>query len=236
MPPRLNMTKIASIATVDEDFVEELKRVWEARLKALKKEAEARGPYKDKYLREKKMTIARLLSLRKPENLDKEITRLRGLQYEHFYTRVCGDKKYLCGLTKPIVMDTGERMFQAPRYKVCVPVSPRLTSVGFHMIPEGYEFVRDRAPHHIAVTRRLTAIDPHEDPLEMFPHTCWGAFGEAIQSILGSADIVDLFRTIHVYLSRIDERSMLVTSLLDLPFLKEIDRVQKSRRFRLEKR
>jgi hypothetical protein len=94
----------------------------------------------------------------------------------------------------------------------------------FHFVPERAPLDGHRHPHHHA--RYIRPGDNGEDwniwsvahyvdpraghPLDMFAKTCWGGFNTIIANNLSEMDVIEMFRTIWVYLNRHNPGSPLV--------------------------
>lgn len=239
MPPKINAAGAAQYAQVDPAFIAMMKQIWKKRWSVLNGEIKSQDPRFRSYIAKKNAPqMSRLKALcTSPIALDKELTRLRGLSYERFYIRQYNEKKWMVGLTRPIVMSDGTRLYQAPRYFVYVPeeVDTKGTEAKFHFIPEGHELVSARHPHHKAQTfdyneygRRVEIDTSHiKDPLDWSSSTCWGSFGTIASNCIAAGDIVDLYRNLYIYLTRIDQSSLLTIPFSSCYFLEDIGPVQK---------
>jgi hypothetical protein len=235
MPPKLNIANAAKYATVEPDFIELMKEIWKARWKVLNDDIKLAPPsYRKIKIENNAPIMSRLRGLcTKPELLDKEITRLRGLAYERFYTREFRGLRYLVGLTRPIEMTDDVRRYQAPRYFVYFPESmvQKGTEAPFHFVPEGHELTLYRHPHHNVKqyyypdsgggTEHYDYSDV-KDTLEYNPATCWGSFGTIATSCTAAGDVVDLYRSIAIYLTRINQNSLLSRPFSACDFLRDI--------------
>lgn len=232
MPPKLNIA--ARYAQVEPDFIDEIKKIWKARWSALNDEIKFQPPrFRPMKASANAPVMSRLKALCTDRlALDKELTRLRGLPYERFFTRQYRDLNWMVGLTRPVVMTDDTRRWQAPRYFVYIPdnVVSRGTDAAFHFVPEGYEMTTARHPHHKARTQQwgqsgdIENIDYSRaaDPLDYQPSTCWGSFGAIATSCIKSGDMVDLFRNIAIYLTRVNMKSLLVHPFEACHFLVDI--------------
>jgi len=234
MPPKLNVTRATQYAQVDPTFTARLKEIWKERWKALNEEIKCQPPqYRTMKAKNNAPIMSRLKGLCTNQDLlDKEITRLRGLPYERFYVRQYKGRQWLVGLTRPVVMNDDVRLYQAPRYFVYIPenVVARGTDADFHFVPEGNELTTARHPHHKTrdyyydengISQPLGAGGV-KDPLDYVPSTCWGSFGVIANSCITAGDMVDLFRNIGIYLTRVNQNSLLVRPFNACFFLRDI--------------
>ena len=243
MPPKLNITRATQYAQVDPAFTARLKEIWKARWKALNEEITVQPPnYRKMKATNNAPFMSRLKGLcTKPELLDTEITRLRGLPFERFFVREYKGHPWLVGLTRPVVMNDDNRLYQGPRYFVYIPddVIARGTDAAFHFVPEGNEMTTARHPHHNVKkyyydpSGQYQEVDLNaaKDPLDYVPETCWGSFGTIDTACITAGDVVDLFRNIAIYLTRINQNSLLTRPFEACFFLQDIgpaDEKQKS--------
>lgn len=234
MPPKINVARVTQYARVDPAFTARLKEIWKERWRALNDEIKVQPPqYRKMKAQNNAPIMGRLKGLcTNQEALDKEITRLRGLPYERFYIRVYQGHEWLVGATHPFVMTDDIRKWQAPRYFVYIPddVIARGTDAAFHFVPEGNEMTTARHPHHNVKKYyydpsgqyREVDFNAAKDPLDYVPATCWGSFGTIATSCITAGDVVDLFRNIAIYLTRINQNSLLTRPFEACFFLKDI--------------
>jgi hypothetical protein len=164
-----------------------------------------------------------------PAVRDYHLTLLRATPYVRFerqsiqIPRAGGTVDYLVGTTKTVVID--ERgPWDMGRYLVYVPMQVLTdgpnTSL-MHFIPEREPTTAYRHPHHRLNLRTSTT----ETPLLENPSTCWGDFGQIVIRIVNEGDLVDLLRTIAIYLGRYNEGSPL-TSIENCPHRRAISKDQ----------
>lgn len=227
MPIKLNVS--THYAKVEPEFVDLMKEIWKKQWSKLNDDIKVQRPsYREMRAKGNAPMMSRLkLLCTNKEALDKEITRLRGLPYDRFYVREYKGKKWFVGLTQPIVMNDDFRIYQAPRYLVYVPldVTDRGVDSHFHFVPEGYEMITARHPHHNI--GGLYSDQSHQppnpqDPLDYVPSTCWGSFGTIAGSCIRSGDIADLYRNLGIYLTRINQNSLLTRPFGACHFLVDI--------------
>jgi hypothetical protein len=143
---------------------------------------------------------------------DMMYTRLRGLPYTEYDIVIHDDFPYLYGLTKDVVMPWAGINWSWGEYKIYVPLSffpcmrTKYTSNSSknHFVPVRDEFIWGRTPHHYA-------NKPSETPfsvLDMNPATCWGSFNGVVQALVDECDVIELMRTLYIYLTRYDDGSV----------------------------
>ena len=144
--------------------------------------------------------------------------------------------RYLVGITKPVTLENEIRVRRPTRkptyeihtakwdmgcYKVMVPIDLLAGAKGegyWHFVPVSMEnSYYARHPHHHAGKETSSSYWWQSK-------TCWGSFGPIINSLRQAADIVELFRTLYVYLGRYNGNSLLTSSIstANYPFAKEI--------------
>ncbi len=211
MPIKLNVTQQTSVTP---EFMDLLKEIWKERWKALNDEILQADPrMRDFTVKKNAPMMSRLrAACTDKKAFDYEHTQLLCLPFVKFWTEERNKVLYLAGLTQPILLtDLNNRRWQGPRYTIYVSrdVSARGTSARFHWVPEGHELQYARHPHHNARTPNSSC----RHPLDMIPNTCWGTFGTMTNSCSRGGEVANLFRTLHLYASRVD-----MSSLLTRPF------------------
>lgn len=208
MPIKLNL---AQQCTVMPEFLDVMVEIWKERWKALNNEISQASPRMREFHARKN---APMMSRMKAACTDKaardyEKTQLLCLPFVKFWTLEHNGRLWLAGMTTPIILtDLSAKRWQGPRYTIYIPreVTTQSTSAAFHWIPEGYELDWARHPHHKAYMPN----PPVNHPLDMTPSTCWGTFGQMTQSCVRGGEVSNLFRTLHLYASRVDMNSLLV--------------------------
>lgn len=208
MPIRLN---IQNQTTVTPEFMDVLVDIWKERWKALNDEILQASPrMRDFHAKKNAPMMSRMKAACTDKTArDYEKTQLLCLPFVKFWTLEHRGAQFLVGLTKPITLtDLSSKRWQGPRYTIYVPrqVTTQSTSAAIHWIPEGYELDWARHPHHKA----YMPDPPVSNPLDMTPSTCWGTFGQMTQSCVRGGEVSNLFRTLHLYTSRVDMNSLLV--------------------------
>jgi hypothetical protein len=209
--------KIAPRATISDDFKQAMDTIYRAKLEKLSRDFK----YSDSrsFMRRYGRTIALLkANLTNPQARDMLYTRLRGLPYTAFDFVVHCDYPYLHGTTKDIVIEHNSRQYSFGEYQVYVPLTffPAMRSSFSSQVkghePDGFQFVPVRNPLAHSRTPHHTASQPGAgvtDPLMMIAYTCWGGFSSIIMALGDECDIVELFRSIAIYLTRYDAGSPL---------------------------
>jgi hypothetical protein len=212
MPPSFKITR----AVVEDSFREALISFWKKRWTELNKaivETDVRA--KQIAIRDNAPTLSRLKGIcTNPKLFDQELAKLHLLPYEKFVTKEYQGRVWMMGLTRPVILTDGLKRWQGPRYWICIPddVDRRESKYAFHFLPQGFENLKFRHPHH---KENDTDIWDNDHPLPGNPlghtsWTCWGSFGTIVQTCVQSGDLVDLYRTLSIYISRVDMGSLLV--------------------------
>jgi hypothetical protein len=196
--------KIAPRASVSPEFIDTVRFVAAVRLERLSLESGqmAIKSYKEKFMKDNGVRISRMKDLIKnPAAIDMLVAKLRSQPYTQFLTETYGDKTYLCGITKDIAI-AEDRLDLGP-YEMCVNTTSIIEtkSTDWHFIPMRAPYDGQRFFHHYALgnendQRKLT------HPLNCESHTCWGQFGSFPTMALGEMDFAEMFRVLHVYISR----------------------------------
>lgn len=228
MPIKLNLE---NRTIVEQAFLDALVEMWKEHWKTLNDEVRLSEPrYRPVVVKQNAQTMGQLRAwVQNKTAFDAQKTQLVTLSYEKFWLLERRGQQWLAGLTRPIVLsDTNNKRWQGPRYTVYVPRNVLMGGTGsrFHFVPEGFELRYARHPHHNA---RSEYGEIPEHPLDMTPHTCWGDFPTIVTNNTRSGDVVNLFRTFQIYLSRVDMHSLLTHPFEACPF-KEIKSEHKGAR------
>lgn len=214
MPLKLN---IAERTTVEQTFIDVMIDMWKDRWKALNDEILKQPPGMRDFIAKKNAVPMNNLKaqIKGGTVFDFQKTQLMCLPFVKFFTLEHRGALWLAGLTRPITLtDGGPRRWQGPRYTIYVPrnVIARGTSADFHWVPEGRELEYARHPHHNAYRGSAN------HPLDMDPNTCWGEFPTIVSSCVRAGDVVSLFRTLHLYATRVNMSSLLTHPFDATPF------------------
>lgn len=204
------MLKIAKRANVDEHFIALMTSICQS---WMDNEADIARTYPagpDAYWEANRLRHSHVRNILTGEasnrrsGLGYEITKLRSLQYTDFRAVQHEATPYLMGETKPIIINYQKEDYHLGPYRVYVPVGMILQNdlKSVHMIPLKAPMTNNRYMHHLAG-------GDGEHPLARSPRTCWGNFGSAITSYTADADIAELFRGLHLFLSRYNAGSPL---------------------------
>jgi hypothetical protein len=209
MPMKLNLKERT---TVTPEFEASLKELWKQRWVGLNNDIKCADPrFKDAVVKKNGRAMGLLRAYcTDPKAYDQQKTQLMTLPYLKFWTLERGGMSYLAGLTKPILLTNGgEKRWQGPRFTVYIPTDyiTRGTEASYHFVPEGHELVYGRHPHHTSGSRREETNG--KSPLDFYGSTCWGEFPTIVRGCVHSADTINLFRTIHLYLTRYNPSSPL---------------------------
>jgi hypothetical protein len=176
------------------------------------------------YIQKYKGDIARLLPIAQNKNgagigMDNEVARLRSLEYQEFYLTEHMQEKYFIGQTRPIIMQAYKGSKRLDRYNmgsylVVIPTNAfvNVSLEWILFIPERDMFTPWRHPHHY-IRPRDYEPEPQSfiDLLSVKPNTCWASVAPAVMGMLRSIDMVEAFRMLHVFLSRYDTNSPLIS-------------------------
>jgi hypothetical protein len=215
MPIKINT---ANQVVIEPGFMNVVMDIWKERWKALNDEITHGEPRFQKMIGNKNAPIMNRLKLAitKKDRQDYERTQFLCLPFVKFWTFERQGALWLAGLTQPITLsDMGSHRWQGPRYTIYLPrdIASKSTSARLHFVPEGHELAYARHPHHNAYLSR-----ENTHPVDMSPHTCWGSFGTMAQNCTRGGEIANLFRTLHLYLSRVDMHSLLTHPFEACPF------------------
>jgi hypothetical protein len=208
--------KTISRASVSVEFLEYLRQVYETFIHQEKQHAAEYPSGAAKYLKMRASAHAHILSVLRVghsdnrSGLEYEMTRLRVLPYQEFTTTIRKGKKYLVGVTKPIVIegDGCDRKYYLGSYAVYLSLDAIANCCpdDFQFIPLKQPYSHARHPHH----KVDYEMDSTVHPLDKEPRTCWGGFGNPVRLLLDIPDIPELFRLLYLYLSRYNPSSPLV--------------------------
>ena len=237
------MLKIAApTCTISEEFKTALKDMMVVKAKdLLAKRKTTNRTWLEKWDADYGVPLAKLMKVsQNAAAFDDELTRLKSLPYTLFGVYA----GYLVGSTNPIAIvdrqsiDRGAlevKKWDAGVYDVFIPTSIaingldtalRPNSNGVHLVPKKFPWAEARHPHHIA-----NFIKYDEDgekifyahPTQYTSKTCWGSYATIITSCVMGGDFVDMFRTLHSYLTRYDRNSPLASiNNYSFPWLMEI--------------
>jgi hypothetical protein len=208
---KLNLKERTSVAPV---FETALKELWKARWIGLNNDIKCADPrFRDTVVKKNGRAMGLLRAYcTNAQAYDQQKTQLLTLPYLKFWMAIHNGMNYLAGLTKPILLatDGGKYRWQGPRFTVYIPMDyiTRGTDASFHFVPEGHEMVYGRHPHHTSGGVK-EGIRQAKSPLDYNGSTCWGDFPTIVRGCVHSADTVNLFRTIHLYLTRYNPNSPL---------------------------
>ena len=230
------MLKIAApTCTISEEFKSVLQYMLVAKAKDLLAKRRTTNEYWiAQWDQDYGVPLAKLMKItQNADAFDDEMTRLKSLPYTLFGTM----GNYIVGSTQPIEMvdmraaetldrKTGhptERVtrWDAGVYDVYIPIGIALNGLdtslrpnpqGVHMIPLRNPWGDYRHPHHTSSHRFLddnSCKIRYTHPTEYTSKTCWGSYASIVTSCVAGGDYVDMFRTIHSYLTRYDRKSPL---------------------------
>lgn len=221
--------KIVPRAVVSDAFIIALRALSKERLVTIKQEYDTYSEsYRKHFITKEKNCLERLTRLAAESAfVDFEVTRLRALPYTRFdylvhYNPVARKRAaYLYGITQEIVLvHEGSSKYNLGPYGVFLPLDALLRGQydGIQLVPQWDPMTRGRHPHHTASQPVSSFTGEYVTPqhyLDYRPSTCWGGFGAIVMSCLHDGDIVELFRTVGVYLGRYDPHSPLLGGGID---------------------
>ena len=166
-----------------------------------------------------RMNIAKLITLlTNKEALDFEMTRLRSLEYSQYDVKASSTgRRYLCGLSFPVIISLGRARIDLGPYWVCASVDflkgiegreDREIEGRFHFYPQREELATHRTPHHYAYA--LPYI-PVRNPLDYGSSTCLGGFNTIIYSLAKAGDVTEFMRNALIYLNRHNPYDQLIS-------------------------
>ena len=221
--------KIAHRAEITPEFITGWKKNSLRKLNVIKSEFDGLPEYcRSSFMRNNGATFAHLTKVAKGD-IDLETTKLRSMPYDKFGFLEHNENEYLCGLTRPVLIDEyrpGYGLKDKPvlihkwdlgRYLIFMNVTelsnPSYSAYAFwHFVPERNKLATERHMHHKAYPGEYKSPT---DYLAFKSATCWGGFGSIIISLMAGMDVVELFRIISTYLNRYDPHSPLIRGGID---------------------
>lgn len=212
--------KIAPRATISREFLDVLREIYSARLDLYKLDLQKfTNQQKSVYLTRNRMNIAKLITLlTNREALDFELTRLRSLEYAQYDVKASSTgRRYLCGLSFPVILPLGRARANMGPYWVCASVDflkgiegreDREIEGRFHFYPQREEMATHRTPHHYAYA--LSHL-PVRNPLDYGSSTCLGGFNTIIYSLAKAGDVTEFMRNALIYLNRHNPYDQLIS-------------------------
>lgn len=158
--------------------------------------------------RKRKRSIEFMLT---PRGIDRMYTSLKRLKYQIYSTVKSPDGDlYFMAKTKDLELEINDDMYNVGPYFVAIPIKGFLSRQvnPVHMFPAYKPKTRLRHLHHTA------GIEEYEikHPLTVPGSTCWGTVGSAYSAAVYDASIVDMFRVLYIFLTRLDWRSPLCSA------------------------
>lgn len=212
--------KIAPRASISQIFIDVLYEIFSARLALYKANLHNfTGHQGSIYFARNKMNILKLISLLTDKNaLDFELTRLRSLEYTEYDVKVNSNgRRYLSGLTFPVIIPLGGAKVNLGPYWVCTSLDflkgietqeNRETEGRFHFYPLREEMATHRTPHHYAY--ELPHL-PARSPLDYGSNTCLGGFNTIIYSLAKAGDVTEFMRNMLIYVNRHNPYDQLIS-------------------------
>jgi hypothetical protein len=192
------MLKLPPRAEVPQDFQDAMRDLAERSLQKFRTDLSFMQSYaQTMYKRDNAGALVKLDKIRRDPNAMLEaVTKLRSSPYTQFMMTSIRSEPCFYGLTKDVILDdengSSHTYYNMGPYHVYIPVENFLgKNKEFQFIPARSPRAEYRHPHHYD------------------GHTCWGSFNSVVQLLLREADVVELFRTVAIYLTRYDQRSVL---------------------------
>jgi hypothetical protein len=210
-PLEVNMIKVKPRAKISSDFIDEYRRIVEAKSEMEEKKIRSlKGDRRKAYLDKRKYVRGRLNAISSKETvpgkgMDLEITRLRALGFEEFGIACLGEVKFFGGITPEMAMDEVGRggkivaKWDIGRFEAYISVDDVISSCTgrIHFIPTRDRQTYNRHPHHVG--RRDGGST---NPLGYSPNTCWSDFGGPVTMALNEGNIPELFRMFLIFIGR----------------------------------
>lgn len=212
--------RIAPRASISKEFADVLREIYSARLNLYKANLQNfNDQQKNIYFTRNKMSISKLITLLTDKSaLDFELTRLRSLEYTEYDVKANSNgRRYLCGLSFPVIIPLGGTKANLGPYWVCTSIDflkgteereDRDIEGRFHFYPQRDEMATHRTPHHYAYAL------PHihaRNPLDYGSSTCLGGFNTIIYSLAKAGDVTEFMRNALIYLNRHNPYDQLIS-------------------------
>ena len=221
------MINIQKRAELTQEFKDAVLQAAQDRLNKIKADFEHQHPsFKKKYKEDNGVQIATLKALLSDAgNQDMLWARLRMLPYELYSVETWQGIRYLRGTTKEIVIESDA--LNLGRYLTYINISDYVNAKteDLHFVPLRDPLNGLRFFHHYAKGPRypITGYTMQGKSLRLTHHldaqpaTCWGSFNSFATTAFNLMDTPELFRTLHVYLSRHNDHSNLYPMYADVP-------------------
>jgi len=166
---------------------------------------------------EKERSIEKLLS---PAGEDRMLTVLRRLNYQKYAcTKAPDDTIYFLGKTKDLIVDIDHHgKYNLGPYYVAISKTDFINSqnTNVHMFPDYNPRTPHRHLHHYAHYPLQEPFGPNDpnnisqiNPLMAEPRTCWAEIGQPYLHAIHDANIVEAFRVLYIFLTRLNFASPL---------------------------
>ena len=192
------MIKVKERASITDLFMTTAKQLAAEQAGYIRNSIQSSPRYADRIRKENSQKI---LNIQAVLDEDRFRTSLRCLPYTSF--AVVDD--CLVGRTDPITITDGRRkQFSAGEYLVFVKKEWLLCGAArVHLIPVLEPRTEWRTPHHVVSSSNTG------NPWTWRENTCLGSFASMLSALYNEFNLVEIFRTWHLYLSRYDEHSPL---------------------------
>jgi hypothetical protein len=151
----------------------------------------------------------------RPRGKDKIWTTLKRLPYQKFYcTGSLESEIFFCGKTDDIVVEMRDKhTYNIGPYHVCISKSSILNSQSspVHLFPDYDPLTTERHLHHRAFDHDVYGDDKVFHPLTARDHWCWSSVGPSYLAAVSDLDIVDMFRVLYIFITRLNWDSPLST-------------------------
>jgi hypothetical protein len=196
------MLKLPPRAEVPQDFQDAMRDLAERSLQKFRTDLSFMRDYEQQmYKQDNAGALVKLDKIRRdPKAMLEAVTKLRSTPYTQFAYMTIRNEPCFYGLTKDIILDDdngkGHTFYNMGPYHVYIPFDNFLGK------NRNFQFIPARDPHSY-----------YRHPHHRDGHTCWGSFNAVVQLLLREGDVVEMFRTIAIYLTRYDLHSVLTHKL-----------------------
>jgi hypothetical protein len=211
--------KLVKRATVTQDIKDVLNSATKSRLRKQEAEYKDMHPsYRTSWMKGNGIRIAKMKKSLTEAGTDFLTARLRMLPFTLFGVEEYNCATFIYGETEDIIAKE-DRLNLGP-YRIYIDVAGYIKgdTKEIHLVPQRDPLNGMRFWHHHGLGPRTqlsfsfsnsSYLLKLDHPLNCYPQTCWGTFGEFATSAYQEMDTSELFRTLHTYLSRHDRNSHL---------------------------
>lgn len=239
------MIKIKERATISDEFITTIQDFALGKLRELSRMT---GMTRTLEINHFGAKYANMKKIARKANADALRTSLRSLDYVAFDVLHHKDKIFLHGATKPITAQAYEYShklsycFELGSFDVYIPIMiydglgiddiriiPRLPGRELYDLlmrnaESEYQYNNVGINGHTYITFEPYKMKKGFHFVDVDQNWCWGGLGGVISSTVESFSITELFRSMTVYLQRVNTRDLLYSSFIHNPWVKRIEK------------